>query len=200
MTTDHDLRNLERAAYSSSYSDGIIDLYLGLSIVWLGTAWIWRPDLAGLAGILPAVLVVPVLMGRQTFLERRTGYVKWTEPRRKTEHRSLLGAAILGILLFALAIGAFLVVRRTSFDTGIFEAIAPALMAWLLALMTLVLAVVMTARRMIAYAAVLVVTGIVGAAFDANPGWPMLVSGLVIVAVGGSMLVSFLRVNPTVES
>lgn len=200
MTADHDLRNLEHTAYRESYSDGLIDLYLGLSIGWVGAAWIWLPDLAGLAGILPAVFVVPFLMGRQAFVERRAGYVRWAEPRRKTERRTLVGAVILGGVLFVIAIGVFVIVRKTSANQAITEAIAPALMAWLLALMATALAVVMSARRMVAYAAVLVVSGIVAAAMDANPGWPMLVSGITVAACGAAMLASFLRSNPTVAT
>ena len=42
-----DIRELEQAAYRTSYSDGIVDVFVGLSLVWIGVAWIWLDDLAG---------------------------------------------------------------------------------------------------------------------------------------------------------
>ena len=50
MDASQDLKTLERQAYLETYSDGTIDLFVGLSLTWIGAAWIWLPDLAGIAG------------------------------------------------------------------------------------------------------------------------------------------------------
>ncbi|MCP4249254.1 MAG: hypothetical protein GY778_19595, partial [bacterium] len=85
MTGTEDLDTLEHASYRATYSDGIIDLFVGASLLWIGAAWIWLPDLAGIAGIFPAVFVSSVLVVRKRFVEARTGYVKWSAPRRRWE-------------------------------------------------------------------------------------------------------------------
>jgi hypothetical protein len=35
METDQELQTLERRAYLASYSDGIVDLFVGLSLLWM---------------------------------------------------------------------------------------------------------------------------------------------------------------------
>jgi hypothetical protein len=34
-----------------------LDIFVGLSLAWIGAVWIWFSDYAGLAGVLPAVFV-----------------------------------------------------------------------------------------------------------------------------------------------
>jgi hypothetical protein len=40
MTGNQDLQKLERRTYRGFYSDGIIDIYVGISLLWIGVAWI----------------------------------------------------------------------------------------------------------------------------------------------------------------
>ena len=108
MTGHQDLQNLERRTYRDFYSDGIIDIYVGISLLGIGVAWIWLPDIAGLAGVLPAIFITPMLTGRKRFLENRIGYVKWTEPRRQWEHRNLVGALIVGTAFLLLGVGVYM--------------------------------------------------------------------------------------------
>lgn len=51
MSGDRDLETLERGAHRGPYADGIIDIFVGISLVWVGAAWIWLP---GYAGVLAA--------------------------------------------------------------------------------------------------------------------------------------------------
>ena len=88
---NQDLQNLEQPTCRGSYADGIIDVYIGISLFWIGVAWIWLPDIAGLAGVLPAIFIAPMLGGRSRFLEKRIGYLKRKEPRRQWEQRDLGG-------------------------------------------------------------------------------------------------------------
>ena len=200
MSEHRDIETLERAAYRQSYSDGIVDIFVGVSLAWIGIAWIWLDDLAGLAGIFPAVLITAVLEGRKRLVESRVGYVKWRQPRRKWERRNLIVVLLAGVALLLLGIGAFLLTDSRSDDTGILGPLGPGLLAFLLALLAIGLAFLMRTGRMLAYAAVLAIGGAIAVATDANPGWPLLPSGIVIAATGVAMLIGFLRRTQPVEA
>lgn len=199
LTTTPNLDTLERGAYRASYSDGIIDLFVGLSLVWIGAAWIWLPDFAALAGVLPAIFVTPLLNARKQIVEKRAGYVKWSGPRRSWERRNLTVALLGGVALLLVGAGVF-VAANGSGTTDFMGAIGPGLPAFLLALMAIVLAFLLDAPRMLTYAVALVIAGVVAAATDANPGWPLLAAGAFVTAVGGLMLARFLNANPVTEA
>jgi hypothetical protein len=198
MTDTPDLKKLEQQAYGATYSDGVIDIFAGLSLAWIGTAWIWLPGFAGLAGVLPAVFVSTLLVARKRFVEARAGYVKFAEPRRRWERRNYLATLIGGATLLSLGVGVFLAV--TSGNGDINWSVGPGLLAWLLALIAMVLGFLVAAPRMFGYAAVLAVAGVFAAMADAGPGWPLLVSGLVVLSVGSVMLKRFVGRYPRVET
>lgn len=193
------LQSLESDAYRRAYSDGIIDLFVGVSLLWIGLAWIWLPDFAGLAGVLPAVFVPVAMATRKRVVERRVGYVKWSEPRRNKERRNLIGLLGAGVLLFLAGIAAFLVVDGSLVSDDVLDSVMPGLLAWLLAILALGLAYAMEAWRFVVYAAALGIAGVITAIQQANPGWPMLASGVVITITGLTMLIGFLRANPAPE-
>ena len=199
MTGNHDLQNLEQQTYRDSYSNGIIDIYIGISLLWIGVAWIWLPDIAGLAGALPAIFIAPMLVGRKRFSEKRIGYVKWTEPRRQWEHRNLVGALVLGTAFLLLGVGVYMFASDSAADRDILASVAPGLIAWLLAAVAIGLAFLMSARRMLAYGMVLIAGGIWTAQKNASPGWPLLAAGTVITITGIAMLIRFVRNNPVVN-
>ena len=96
-------------------------LPLDLSLLWIGGAWIWLPDLAGLSGILPAVFVTPFLAARKRFLEPRTGYVQWRGPRREWERRSLWAVLMAGIGIFLGGVVLFLLAGVFAFMEKVFK-------------------------------------------------------------------------------
>jgi hypothetical protein len=200
MTDPQDLTMLESQAYRRSYSDGIIDIYVGLSLLWIGGAWLWLPDLAGLAGILPAVFIVPMLEARKRIVEARGGYVKWAQPRRRWERRNLAVVLAAGVALLLLGVTTYVAVTQSPADSNLVSAVMPGLLAWLLALLMIGLGFLMQTWRMFIYAAVLAVGGALTAWQDASPGWPMLMAGITIAATGTAMLVTFIRDNPVMEA
>lgn len=200
MTDKKDLETLERGAYRESYSDGIIDIFVGVSMVWIGVAFLWLPNIAGLAGIFPAVFVVPMMEARKRFLGPRIGHVKWGEPRRRWEQRNLAALLVTGVAFLLLGVGVYFLVSRSSADSDVRSLLVPGLMAWLLALLAMGLAFLMGAWRMLVYAGVLVVAGILTAWADASPGWPLLAAGILITVTGINMLVRFIRRNPVMAT
>ena len=200
MSESEALEVLESTAYRRAYSDGIIDIFAGISLIWIGTTWIWLPDYAGLAGILPAIFVASAISIRKSYVENRLGYVRWSAPRRNKERRNLIALFALGVLLFLAGIAAFFVVDRSLVSDDVLDFIGPGLLAWLLAITALVVAFMIEAWRFLAYAVVLAVAGLITAIQEANPGWPLLTAGVVIAMTGLIMLIRFARENPRQES
>ena len=198
MTHHQELETLERGAYQASYSDGIIDIFVGVSLIWIGAVWIWLPDLAGLAGIFPAVFITVMLTARKRFVESRVGYVKWREPRRRWERRNLAALLAAGVAVLVIGVVVFVVVRQAGMDSGAPRALAPGLMAWLLALLAVGSAFLMTSWRMLVYAGVLAAAGLITVWAEARPGWPLLVTGILITATGVAMFARFIRRNPAI--
>ena len=200
MTDSRDLTALEDEAYRASYSDGILDIFVGVSLAWIGAAWIWLPDLAGLAGVIPAVFIASMLAVRKRVVEPRLGYVQWQAPRRQWEHRNLAAMLMAGVALFLLGIATFVIFDRSEVDTETVRQVMPGLLAWLLALTATALGFLTGMWRLLVYAAVLAGAGVAAVWAEANPGWPLLVGGVVIASVGIAMLVDFLRRNPVLEA
>lgn len=200
MSGPETLQSLEARAYQRAYSDGIIDLFVGISLVWIGSAWIWLPDLAGIAGVFPAVLAVTVIGVRKRFVESRLGYVRWAQPRRERERRNLIAMFAAGLLLFLGGIVVFIVVEQGLADRDVMEAIAPGLLAWLLALLFLGIAYLMESWRFVLYSVVLTAAGVVTAWQDANPGWPLFMAGWVVAVTGSLLLARFMSENPRPEN
>lgn len=188
MSNETDLTTMERAAYADSFSDGILDVFFGLSVLWIGAAWLWLPDFAALAGIIPAALTVPVIQGRAHITETRTGYVRWSERRRQSEHSRLVQMLALGVLLAGIGLLAVLTSTKT--------VIAPALPAGLLGLIALVLGMASGLWRVVVYGAALIAAGTTTALVGADPGIDMLVSGSFIITWGVILLVTYLDRHP----
>jgi hypothetical protein len=197
MDTSQDLEAIERDAYLRTHSDGTIDLFVGLSLVWIGCAWIWLPDLAAIAGVFPAVFVTTMLSGRRRFLESRLGYVKWSEPRRRWERRNLYGLLGAGATIFLIAIGTFLFAAEPA--SLLIDWVA-ALPAALLALLAIALGTAMRMGRMVGHGCLLIVAAIATVIWELDPGWPLLISGVAITLTGVAMLTAFLRRNPRMQA
>lgn len=194
------LQSMERTAYRRAYSDGIIEVFAGLSLIWIGSVWILMPDFGGLAGVLPAVFVPLLIQIRKSLVEDRLGYVRWSEPRRNRERRNLMALAAAGLFLFFAGIVAFIVVDGSVVDDELLDVVMPGLLAWLLALAALGVAFLLATWRFLLYAVVLATAGLVTGLQGANPGWPLLSTGILIAATGSVLLIQFIRKNPRQET
>lgn len=197
MNAHADLGSMEREAYRAYWSDGIVDLYLAASLLFIGAMWTWVNDLSGIAGILPAVFVAPMLAARKRFVEARLGHVEWRPDRRRWERRNLLVLLAAGMGLLLLGVAGYLIVAPARSDS---PQLAPGILAWLLTLLALGLATLLDARRMLLYAAVLASGGALVVLLQAEPGWPMLACGAVATIIGLAMLRRFVERYPVIEA
>jgi len=196
MTNPPELKELEQRTYGATYSDGVIDIFVGVSLAWIGAMWLTFPDYLSGAVALVAVSISPVIGRRKRFVEARTGYVKFTEPRRRRERRIYTTAGFLfaGFMLMARPLG--------SLQSGDIDwPVGPdSLITWLLALIAVVLGVIVGGKRMFAYATALIATGAIAVMIDSPFGWPLLVSGVVIVLTGCVMTRRFVKRHPRIEA
>ncbi len=196
MSTD--LQAMERDAYRAAYSDGTIDLFVGLSLIAIGAIWVWLEDYAGLAGILPAIAAPSLVPLRKQIVENRGGYVRWSAPRRRWERRNLWAMIGLGTMTFLLGIGAFFAFEDAGLGRDLLTDIAPGLLAFILAFIAVVLGVMVQHWRFFAYGVVLVAGGISAVLLESNPGMPLFSAGIAIALIGAAMLIMYLRANPVV--
>jgi hypothetical protein len=194
-----DPKQVESSAYRKVLSDGIIDTFVGLSLVWVGSAWLWLEGVAGIAGVLPAVLVAPMLGLRKRVMEPRTGYVRFGAARRAFERRNLIVLFLMGIGMFAVGVAAAFVFVLADGRESAVDRIMPGLFAWLLALALATVALIFDVRRFALYAGALVIAGVLAAEETAHPGLPLLTGGGVISVIGAAVLEVDLHRNPIVR-
>jgi hypothetical protein len=199
MSDSRVLQSLESQAYRRTFSDGTIDLFVGVSMMWIGAAWIQLSDYAGFAGVLPAVFVPVLMTARKRLVENRLGHVKWAEPRRNKQRSRMIGLFAAGMFMFLAAMIGFLVLDRSPESGALIAPIVPGLLAWLLADLSVTLGYLMEAWRFVLYAVALAVAGLVTALRDANPGWPLLACGAVVAVTGSTMLIRFMRSHAVPE-
>lgn len=200
MSKESDVDKLESDVYRSRFDDGSVEIFLGLSLIWIGSAWVFLPDFAGLAGVLPAVFVAPFVTWRTKFLESRLGYVRFGPERRSWERKNLLIAILAGVAILLLGVGVYLVVSSDRPIPDMIESLLPGLIAFLLAAFVAGLGLITGAWRLYVVAAVLVIGGVVAAIYDTNPGAPLIPAGFVAAIWGTVMLVGFTRQHSVVES
>lgn len=190
-----DLRAMERTAYRARWADGIVDIYLGASLLWMGLMWAWPNPFSAVAGIVPAALAVPMLGLHKRFVEARLGHVEWRPSRRLWERRGQLALLGLGLGLLVLVAGSRLV-SAVGIDA---PPLAPGIMAWLLTVLVLGIGLLLDAPRIGLYAAMLAVGGALAVVFQTEPGWPMVAAGAVALACGLLLLRRFVGRYPVVE-
>ena len=191
-----DNRSIERTAYRSRWDDGLFDVFVGLSLLWIGAAWLWFDAMAGIAGVFPAIFVGPFVAWRTRFVEGRIGYVRFSEERRQWERRNLAVFVLVGTLTFIAGILFFVARDGGSGVADVIDELAPGLIAFIVAAMVGVVAIASMVRRLFAYTLVLVVGGILAAAYDANPGAPLLAAGAIAALVGTWLVWRFVGHHP----
>lgn len=178
---------LERHANAVYWSDGLLDLLAGATLVLIGVAWL--SDLVVFGAITPALVVPLWAVLRRRVVEPRRGYLKLGEQRQQDQHRLLLGSLVagvggllLGVLAFALGVDSPMLVRAM-----------PGSLVGLLALAT---GAALGLPRFAVYALALVGVGVGSGVLGFNPGWAFVAGGILSAGVGVGLLGRFLRRFP----
>lgn len=197
MTKDP-LAELEDTTYFARFDDGLLDLFIGVSLLWIGSAWLWFEDVAAFAAMLPALLATPFATWRGRFLNDRGGYVRFSEARRGWERRNLVvfltvGVAAAGLVLLSVAVSG-----GSGRDAA--HWLAPGLIALLVAVLLGLLAAVSRLPRLAWYTLLLVLGGLGAAALSTNPGAPLLLAGLVVTGWATVLVSRYLKTHSSQDA
>jgi hypothetical protein len=187
---------LERKVFQSYWDDGLLDLFAAIGIFLIGVSWL--RDFPVGAVFVPALLVPFWNPVRRKVIEPRLGLVEFTEARERRNQRLLKLVMYIGIAVLILAIELYFV--RDSLPVEPTVALIAGLPAFLLALLAIITAALIGSARFVAYALILVTTGVGGALLDWGPGKILAVVGGIMFVIAGCLLIQFIRANPPGES
>jgi len=198
MNTQTNLKGIEKKAYESIWDDGLIDIFVGISLAGLGIFWL--TEYAVFGGLFP-ILLVPIWSGvRSRITAPRAGSVQFGADRRATERRNLTGLFLGGSLTLLLGVALyFAVARGGAMDRDWLAIVIPALPGVLLAAGAAVTGSMIGANRFQAYAALLLSGSGVGIWLRLEPGVYLAAAGAGILATGITMLVRFVRKYPVIS-
>ena len=190
-----EMGGIENRVYRAYWNDGLLDVFAAVGVLLIGIAWTFDFVVGG--AITPALLVPLWGPFRQRFVEPRLGMVEFSEKRERTNRDRLLLVILLGIGAFALVVSLYGLRDRLALDPAVsFIAGLPAL---LLAIPAALTAILVSTSRFLVYAALLIISGGVGAMSGLEPG-PILVSaGIPILLIAGIVLLRFVHNNPVVN-
>ena len=190
--TNIDLTSVERKSYRSMFDDGLLDLFIGISLLFLGLMWL--TEYGAFGGMLPVLLIPIWPVARKRFIEPRSGYAQLAEPRRRKLRKGIAGSIAFGTLTFLLAVGAYIgLTSNDSATEAIFDSIGSGLPALLLAVMATVAARMFDLPRLLGYAGVLLTMGVLGVLLDLEPAWSLLGSAVLMTATAIVLMARFFR-------
>ena len=189
-----DLGAMEAQAYRSTFDDGLLDIFIALSLVGIGLLWL--TDLAGLGGIVPVLLIPFWPLLRRRITEPRIGQVTWAPRRQATERKGLFTLLLLGVLLLGAGITVFFYVRGSGGLDAVLRTWVPGLPAALVALGLGLGGLLFGLRRLGGYAGVLLVAAAITVFFRLDPVHGLALAGGAVLILGCRVLWQFLRSNP----
>lgn len=195
MSDKINLRNLERQAYLSYHQDGVLDIFIGLSILLFG-AWILA-DMAYLAGAFAAVFTPIYAQVKKQVTVPRLGFVKFGPTRTAKTQKTVLVLVLVGVmaflpgvLLFATTEMGILAPIRLLIDYGmIVIGIAGAAVLSVVAYLS-------ELRRLYVYAALVLTLFVSGHFLTAPLPYYLMTLGTIILLSGLYLLIAFQRKYP----
>ncbi|MDH3733014.1 MAG: hypothetical protein OEU54_05745 [Gemmatimonadota bacterium] len=197
VNTTAELKALEERAYKRTWEDGVLDIIIGAGLTLLGV--LFRTELAGLAGMFVAVLMMPLwALGKKLITVPRLGYVEFGAERKARERGWTKQLLVLGTMTFVLAVGLYVAIRS---DGGVAESLADLrigylLMGVLIALGLAVAGMMIGTGRFVGYAGIVLTATGVGYVTGVELEDYLLAAGLVILACGFVVLARFLHRYP----
>lgn len=185
---------LEKRIYQAYWQDGLLDLLAGVALVLTGVGW--------LAGFIPAGGIAPVLALvlwpglRRRITEPRMGYVRFNGTRLRELRHGGLALLVLGLGFLAFIL---LTAAQGGPPSDLERWLAPAIPAFLVALLAISVAAALHLVRVTGYAAAFVLAGIAVAILNAEPGWALLAGGGLMFVAGALLLRRFLHAYPRLD-
>lgn len=194
-TGTSDLEQIERKAYQTIWEDGLIDIFVGLTLFLIGVFWV-RQGSAYSAFVAPA-LIPFWAVARKRFSEPRTGVVNFSVERVAKENKKLRVLFLFGVFTLVIGVAWYFVGNKN----GLFAAppdtnLVAGLPAVLLVIPAIIVAFAYELKRFFVYATVLLISALPVIFLDLHPGWAFVPSGVCSVAIGSGLLVRFMHRYP----
>ncbi len=194
MTQETDFKKLQVRTYQFYQQDGLIDIIIGLMIIAFGLNMVFDNSAFLFMGWFPIILYVPM---KNRITVPRIGYVKFY-----ASNKIVIGLVLAGLLVLMLGMFVF-------FISGP-DIISPEFQVWLKQYYMLLLGVVAALcflgagaltgiTRLYFYSVLILVIFSLGTWFNSLPALYVILTGVIVEAVGIWMLVRFLRNYPLAE-
>ncbi len=190
-----DLKELERKAYTSYYNDGLLEIFLGATVVLMGIAIFF--DVAYLFGVIPVLALTSWAGAKRALTVPRIGLVRFGAERRLRIEREKLFFTIYFTITVVAGIVLFVIVSR-SMDAArrVLGGYPLAPIGVLGALSLVFLGYWKQIRRLHLYA-LLTLAAVFGAPhLGVEPPYYMMGLGIVILVIGVVLLFRFLGKYP----
>jgi hypothetical protein len=194
MSYELDMKEIERKAYLSYSEDGLVDIAIGMVILLWGVFLVVEPS--GLIGLLGILAMGIWYLGKRFITVPRSGII---QPSQKME-RKMRNLTIFLVVLGLIAFGGILTGRIIGYPFS--SGYALGILGLVLAVGISVLAYLLNAARLYAYAALVFIAFAGGeilsasiTTFDAF-AFSVILAGALILISGLAVLVSFLRKYP----
>lgn len=185
------LHRLEQQTHRAYWSDGLLDLFCGASLLAIGASWLSEWFIGSIA---PALLVALWGPARARFTEPRLGAVEFSDDRQRRTRAFIRLSLITGLATFVLAVGLAFV---RGHDVALSQALVKAMPGGLVGLAGVVAGEALQLRRLLVYGALMIASGVAVAAISAaNPGWPFVIGGAAALVVGVALARRFARRHP----
>lgn len=189
------MQQLEAELFRRRFDDGALDLLAGIVIAGIGISWL--SDQAVFGAILPAVVWPSWMTIHRQLVVPRLGDVEFSQARKKKLTRTHLLLVLLGCVSLAGGVAAFMLVEGgPSVTADVLVPVVLLIPSLIMAFAALVGFFLIGGRRMLVYAAVFVVAGLIAQLLlDLGPGVSLAAGGLLPLLVGAVMLARFLRTH-----
>jgi hypothetical protein len=189
------LKELERRAYLSYHQDGILDMFIGFSILLFGM-WMLA-DMVYLAGAFVAIFTPIYAQVKKQITVPRLGYVKFASSRTAKSKRTILLLVIAGVLAFIPGVLLFITT-----ESGVLAPIQLLIEYGMIVIgvagMVLLAAVayISEIRRLYAYSALFFAIFTGGYFLSIPFVYYIMMLGAMIMVAGLYLLIRFLRMYP----
>ena len=189
------LEQIEKQAYHAIWEDGLIDIFVGLALALIGLFWISYDSAYG--SFVAPILVPFWTVSRKRISEPRRGVVNLSTERMAKENKKLAGLMLFGVATFTIGVVWYVIGRPGGAPPANWVPhIVAGLPAMLLAIPAIIIVFAYGLNRFLIYASVLLLSAVAVVLLDLRPGWGFLPGGIVCLAVGATILRSFIRKYP----
>ena len=206
MTDDVDLKEIERRALTAYHEDGLLDIFIGGYLLFLGllafTEFVYRPILASIIAPLGTTLYYEA---KKLVTYPRLGFMKFTKERRARVARdSIIVLVVAGFVTLTGLFTGMGVPERAPWGVLLLNKYNLLFQGGVLALILLMMGRIMSISRLYHYSVISLLVFSAGYIYLDSPfivslqslGAPCAIIGLIMVGIGASHLRRFIGMYP----